>query len=199
MRRLPGRGLSFGTSPERNAPESLTQVVPGPTTATSRVQAGRAALDQVECRPARAQTTTRLLTARVESEAGESQAKTLYLNSSCAGLTRRSHTFSRHPEEPRPCAASRRMAAGTRGPSFEARRESGEHLRMTEVFGLAISNIGLTAFWRRAAARPGSRTGSPAACRRRMASESPTGTARGHGCPRSAQTRLRCCAARRAI
>src|SRR5947209_11875337 len=34
------------------------------------------------------------------------------------------HT-NRHPEEPRPCAASRRMATrtGARGPSFEARRE----------------------------------------------------------------------------
>ena len=33
------------------------------------------------------------------------------------------HTFNRHPEEPRACAASRRTAAGTCGSSFEARRE----------------------------------------------------------------------------
>jgi hypothetical protein len=34
-----------------------------------------------------------------------------------------SHKFSRHPEEPRACAASRRTAKGACGPSFEARRE----------------------------------------------------------------------------
>src|SRR3954447_11065856 len=34
-----------------------------------------------------------------------------------------SHIHHRHPEEPRACAASRRMAAGACGPSFEARRE----------------------------------------------------------------------------
>jgi hypothetical protein len=34
----------------------------------------------------------------------------------------RSHTFLRRPEEPRVCAASRRIPAGARGQSFEARR-----------------------------------------------------------------------------
>src|ERR1700704_5206118 len=34
-----------------------------------------------------------------------------------------SATHHRHPEEPRSCAASRRMATGACGPSFEARRE----------------------------------------------------------------------------
>src|SRR4051794_8623943 len=33
-----------------------------------------------------------------------------------------SHHSARHPEEPRACAASRRMAASAYGPSFEARR-----------------------------------------------------------------------------
>src|ERR1700754_2653891 len=39
--------------------------------------------------------------------------------------SRSRHTLLRHPEEPRSCAASRRIAtcAGARGPSFEARRE----------------------------------------------------------------------------
>src|SRR5436305_14812937 len=33
------------------------------------------------------------------------------------------HTYHPRPEEPRACAASRRMAASARGPSFEARRK----------------------------------------------------------------------------
>ena len=50
---------------------------------------------------------------------------------SCRGGA--SHTHYRHPEEPRSCAASRRMAAGTRlWPSFRL-AEDGEHLRMTAV------------------------------------------------------------------
>ena len=36
MRRKPRRGLSFGTSPERIAPESLTRTAPHGVTATSR-------------------------------------------------------------------------------------------------------------------------------------------------------------------
>src|SRR5471030_1530512 len=38
-------------------------------------------------------------------------------------LRRSSNIYRRHPEELRSCAASRKMAAGALGPSFEARRE----------------------------------------------------------------------------
>ena len=47
MRRLRGRGLRFGTSPERIAPESVTRVFRDAFTATSRVAVAKASLDQV--------------------------------------------------------------------------------------------------------------------------------------------------------
>src|SRR4051812_632373 len=54
-------------------------------------------------------------------------------------LLRSRHTDSRHPEEPRACAASRRIATGVCGhPSRLA--EGGEHLRMTaEFFAKALA------------------------------------------------------------
>jgi hypothetical protein len=76
MRRLGGRGLSLGTGPERNAPESVTPIRPRPATATCSVDSHGPALDQVGLRCRKAGTSADLLTAGVESEAGESQAKT---------------------------------------------------------------------------------------------------------------------------
>jgi hypothetical protein len=81
MRRLEGRGLSLGTVTERNAPESLTRIVLGSTTATCSVDSHGSALDQVGLRCQRARTKAHLLIARVESEAGESQAKTYTVTS----------------------------------------------------------------------------------------------------------------------
>src|SRR4051812_20999080 len=45
------------------------------------------------------------------------------------------HIHPRHPEEPRSCAASRRMAAGTCGHPSRLAVKNGEHLRMTAVYG----------------------------------------------------------------
>jgi hypothetical protein len=76
MRRLEGRDLSLGTVTERNAPESVTPIRSRPATATCSVDSRGPALDQVGLRCRKAGTSAHLLIARVESEAGESQAKT---------------------------------------------------------------------------------------------------------------------------
>src|SRR4051794_41391933 len=47
---------------------------------------------------------------------------------------------NRHPEEPRVCAASRRMAAGACGASFEARREERRAPQDDGSVGPVISN-----------------------------------------------------------
>src|SRR5437762_2051112 len=46
MRRLGGRDLSFGTSPERIAPESVTRPLPAALTATSGARPRSRSLDQ---------------------------------------------------------------------------------------------------------------------------------------------------------
>src|SRR4051812_3797225 len=74
MRRLRGRGLSSGTSLERNGPESLTPVLARRMTATCSVDSHAAAPDQVPLRPVTAKATSHSLIARVESESGKSQA-----------------------------------------------------------------------------------------------------------------------------
>ena len=76
MRRLEGRGLSLGTVKERNAPESVTPIRSRAATATCSVDSHGPALDQVGLQCRKAWTSVHLLIAGVESEAGESQAKT---------------------------------------------------------------------------------------------------------------------------
>src|ERR1700710_2899241 len=48
-----------------------------------------------------------------------------------------SHTLSRHPEEPRACAASRRTAACARFHPSRLAVKNGEHLRMTAALQAA--------------------------------------------------------------
>src|SRR3954447_26009423 len=53
------------------------------------------------------------------------------------------HNHRRHPEEPRTCAASRRIAAGTGACGHPSRLavKDGEHLRMTAVFWLGTTAL----------------------------------------------------------
>ena len=111
MRRLQERDLSLGTVKERNAPESLTPIRARPKTATCSVDSQGAALDQVGLRGLRAWTNAYLLIARVESEAGKSQAKSYPSSFRGAPLRREPGIHNHHREYGfRACASKSAVA-----------------------------------------------------------------------------------------
>ena len=109
MRRRCGRGLSSGTSPERIAPESLTPAdTPASFTATSRVEAIEAALDQVCAGSTSGGFAANSLNcaAGVESEVGKSQGDSVVIS--------RRHARARESRHPmRRCETSRNDATAS--------------------------------------------------------------------------------------